>query len=53
MEKEKTTLEMFMEFMRENNYYIGQNLVDYYWELRTLDEKRKNQENNNSYEPIY
>jgi hypothetical protein len=33
-----TPLQKFMEFMRENHYWIGNELVDKYWQLIT-DEK--------------
>jgi hypothetical protein len=33
-----TPLQKFMEFMRENHYWIGNELVDKYWEL-IIEEK--------------
>lgn len=36
-----TTLEKFMRFLAENNYYISEKMVDYYWDLRWEDEQRE------------
>ena len=33
-----TTLEKFMRFLAEKNYYISEEMVDYYWELRAEDD---------------
>ena len=33
-----TPLQKFMDFMRENHYWIGNELVDKYWEL-IIEEK--------------
>jgi len=32
-----TTLEKFMRFLAEKNYYISDEMVDQYWELRQED----------------
>lgn len=36
---QQTALMKFMEFLRENNYYISTKMVDKYWELLTWEEK--------------
>lgn len=33
-----TPLQNFMRYMRENNYWIGNDLVDYYWDMLKEEE---------------
>ena len=35
-----TTLEKFMRFLSEKNYYISEEMVNYYWDLRYEDENK-------------
>lgn len=42
----------FMEYLRENHYYISNEMVDKYWELLAWEENVKetnNQQNSNEY----
>ena len=39
-----TTLEKFMRFLAEKNYYISDEMVDYYWKLRAEDRETHKQQ---------
>jgi hypothetical protein len=42
----------FMEYLRENHYYISSEMVDKYWELLAWEEnveETSNQQNSNEY----
>ena len=41
---QQTALMKFMEFIRENNYYISPKMVDKYWELLTWEREYDNEE---------
>ena len=36
-----TSLEKFMRFLAEHNYYISEDMVNYYWDLRWEDEQKE------------
>jgi hypothetical protein len=49
---QQTALMKFMEFLRENHYYISSEMVDKYWELLAWEEnieETSNQQNSNEY----
>jgi hypothetical protein len=49
---QQTALMKFMEYLRENHYYISSEMVDKYWELLAWEEnveETSNQQNSNEY----
>lgn len=42
---QQTALMKFMEYLRENNYYIDNKMVERYWELMTWEREYSKEQN--------